>query len=63
MRAYELLSEAAAREPDPSKALRLLLLAAEAGSYAGRTEWMVQLGRRASKIEPMDPLDRSRHGS
>ena len=61
MRAYELLSEAADREPDPSKALRLLLLATEAGSYAGRMEWMVQLGRRASKIEPMDPLDRFRH--
>ena len=60
-RAYELLSEAADREPDPSKALRLLQLATEAGSYAGRMAWMVQLGRRASKIEPVEPLDRFRH--
>jgi DNA-binding CsgD family transcriptional regulator len=56
-RAYELLSDAAEREPDAGNALRLLLLAAEAGSYAGRMAWMVELGRRASNINPREPLD------
>ncbi len=56
-RAYKLLTSAARRTSDPSKALRLLLLAAEAGSYAGRMAWMVELGRAASKIESRRPLD------
>ena len=60
-RAYELLPDAAEREPDPGKALRLLLLAAEAGSYAGRMAWMVELGRRARAIIPREPLDVFRH--
>ena len=59
--AYELLSDAADREPDPGKALRLMLIAAEAGSYAGRMAWMVELGRRAGTMKPREPLDVFRH--
>ena len=56
-RAYELLTAAAAQEPNPGKQLSLLLVAAEAGSYAGRMGWMVELGRRASRVEPRQPRD------
>jgi DNA-binding CsgD family transcriptional regulator len=50
--AYEILTSGAAAiaDADPQKAMRMLLDAAGAAEYAGNTGWLIEIGRRASRL-------------
>ena len=55
--AHDLFVAAADTTDDASKALWLLMLAAEASTYAGRMDWLEALGNRATERNVSSPRD------